>query len=653
MTQRTSGIPATRSVDLSRFLRSIAGPLLYFVGYVSLDLLSYVRPLLALKITPWNPQAGLTLAFLLWFGPRKFLYTALAAFTTNVALRHLAGPEWLSLVGSLWVGVGYAGTAHLLRGSGSVPTIDSGADAARIAVIAGISTLVIALGHVGLYWSNGLISAADFVAGVARYWVGDLNGVLCITPLLLGRWNSWGADLPALLVRKWEVLAQFVVIVLTLWIIFRLPAADQLRFFYLLFVPVVWIALRWGWRGAMLTVLVLQVGLQVAAETKIPTARFIDLQFLMLTLSLTALVLGAVVSERAAVLRRVAAREAEQRTILAMAPDAVLAVQTDGKIRSANPAAIHLFGDAADEKAQALISALMPQITFDSPQGHAALEGLRPDGTAFPAEVAWARLDPPANSGFLLTVRDATERRQLEEQAREKDAVLARAMRFAVAGELASSLAHELNQPITALVSYLRAADILASTDPERLRITMSKAAREAIRASEVLRRLRDFYQTGTLKRDCTDVEALCVSVTNAFHERLRRAEVSFTVSLDSILPSVQADSTQLEIVLHNLLANALDALAMAPHSSRHIALSGSLRDGMIELHVQDSGPGVVPEFAAKLFEPFVTNKPTGMGLGLAIARSLARAHGGDLIYSRSVLLGGACFTIRLPASAP
>lgn len=246
----------------------------------------------------------------------------------------------------------------------------------------------------------------------------------------------------------------------------------------------------------------------------------------------------------------------------------------------------------------------------------------------------------PANAGFLVTVRDATDRRRAEEQSRGRDAALARAMRFAVAGELASALAHELNQPITALVSYLRASEILAAQregDEERLQATLAKAAQEAIRASLVLRRLRDFYQGGAIKREAINIPSVCHAVASAFQDRLRRADASLTLSVDPTIAEIEGDATQVEIVLHNLFANAVDAVAQATGRPRRIALFASCDDRTVTIRVEDSGPGIPTDVTSKLFEPFVTSKPDGMGLGLAISRSLIRARGGDLSCSASV----------------
>jgi C4-dicarboxylate-specific signal transduction histidine kinase len=429
-----------------------------------------------------------------------------------------------------------------------------------------------------------------------------------------------------------------------------------LRFFYLLFVPVIWIALRWRLSGAIFAVLLIQIGLIIAARLQIHTPRFIDLQFMMLTLALTALLLGAVVAEREEILRRVAMREAEQRALLAMAPDGVLAVDRSGGIRMANAAAERLFGASMGTQQLPRLTAILPGLRLESESGHAVLDATRSDGASFPADVAWARLDPTAQEGFLVTVRDATERRHAEEQLRDRDAALARAMRFAVAGELASALAHELNQPITALVSYLQAAEILAARlvgEDDRLRTTLGKAAHEAIRGSQVLHRLRDFYQGGAHKRESMDIAATCRAVARAFQDHLRRNQTVLALSVDQAIPQIQGDSAQLEMVLHNLVANAIDAVAASDNELRRIELSATHGGDWITLRVEDSGPGIPPEIAHRLFDPFVTSKPDGMGLGLAISLSLVRARGGRLSFVPSDTLGGARFTMELPIEIP
>lgn len=657
--------PVSRLVSLSsghsaarEWHRRDAGAAALYLGlYVLLDWLSYVQPVIKLGITPWNPQAGLTVAFLLFYGPRWSVATVFAVIVSEALVRNASPASPLVLCASLWVALGYGGLAALLRRWNLAVPIRTPDAAARLAGASIGATLLIAAGYLVLFLVVGELSSEHALATLPRLWIGDLTGILTLTPLLIYM-NEWRRAADVVRNHPWEMLAQFLALVATLWLGFGLAATDQLRFFYPLFVPVIWIALRWGLPGGMLATLIIQIGIIIGAQDEGRSPPLVDLQFLMLTLSLTALLLGAVVTERARVLQRIAMQEAEQRALLAMSPDGVLAVDTHGTVRIANPAALRLFGDraGADHGEGPQLADLLPGLQLQAAEGRAALEGHRADGESFPAEIAWARLDPPANEGFLVTVRDATDRRRAEARLRERELALARAMRFAVAGELASALAHELNQPMTAIVSYLQASEILAAPFGDqdgRLPATLGKAAREALRASEVLRRLRDFYRGGALKREPVHLSTVCSAVAGTFQDRVRRASVSLRMQLDPALPTFVADVTQLEVVLHNLLSNGIDALMQVPEGSRRIDIEARRIDEAIVLRVEDSGPGLAPDIAEKLFDPFVTSKSDGMGLGLAISRSLVRARGGDLMFEPSLKLGGACFTVRIPLQMP
>lgn len=540
--------PARTALDY----RLTAGACIYVALYVLLDWFSYVQPVLKLGITPWNPQAGLTLAFLLIYGARWAPFTAVAAVLSEVLVRQSSPVLPLVLGASLWIGLAYGLLAGQLRRWHLEEPIRTLGTAARFAGAVVGTTLVLAAGYVVLFVISGELRVTHAVESLPRLWIGDLTGILTLTPLLICA-DQWREGVQLVRQHRWEVLAQFTALAGTLWVLLAI-LNDDLRFFYPLFVPVIWIALRWGAPGGMLAALAIQIGFVIAAQQKSLGPPLIDLQFLMLTLSLTALLMGAVVTERAGALRKVAMREAEQR--------------------------------------------------------------------------------------------------RAEAQLRERDRALSRAMRFAVAGELASALAHELNQPITALVSYLRAAEILAapfSQEEERLTTTLGKAAREAIRASEVLRRLRDFYRGGTIKSEDVQIATLCYAVANGFQDRLRRASTPLVLQVAPSLPTVRADPTQLEIVLHNLVSNAIDAVGQVDIARRCIELHVLCVDQRIVIRVEDSGAGIAAEIAQKLFEPFVTSKADGMGLGLAISRSLVRARGGELTFEPSQKLGGACFIVRLP----
>ena len=516
----------------------------YVALYVLLAWVTHARPQLAPGITPWHPQAGLTVAFLVICGPQWLGATAISALVSGLLFKNT--PESLAAViaSSVWIATIYGLLSALLRRVLSAGAIRTTADAANFSGLTAAMTLIGAAGYVGLFVVTSDVLSADALRGIARYWLADLNGILMLTQVLLLLWERRRV-VDALRGHGMEVFAQSAVVVVLLTAIFMLPVDEQLRFFYLLFLPVIWVALRWNWAGALPAVLVVQAALILAAEADIHTPRFIDLQFLMLTLSLTALLLGSVVAER----------------------------------------------------------------------------------------------------------------RRTEMELREREAALSRAMRFAVAGELASSLAHELNQPITALVSYLNASEILASTPPgqddARLPATLRKAAHEAIRASDVLHRLRNLYIGGRSRRDPVDIGTLCTAVSSAFADRLRSANTRLQLAIADSVPDIAGDETQLEIVLHNLIANAIDAATQSTGSERNIELRVLAAENAITMTVEDSGPGISPQLIAQLFEPFVTNKPDGMGLGLAISRSLVSAHGGEITCGPGQRLGGARFTVTLPIFAP
>jgi signal transduction histidine kinase len=251
--------------------------------------------------------------------------------------------------------------------------------------------------------------------------------------------------------------------------------------------------------------------------------------------------------------------------------------------------------------------------------------------------------------GALATQRDSALR-----QMRDQDAVLQRSLRFAVAGQLASALTHELNQPMTALISYVRASQLMSEGKPnsdERLAGTLRKAGEEALRAADVLRRLREFYRGEGARVAATDALAVCARVADSLQDRMRRSAVELNLQHSATLPQVMVDRTQLEIVIHNLLTNSLDAFDThrGPRSSpRRIEITTASRGADVLIAVDDSGPGIAAGITARLFEPFVTSKTSGMGLGLSLSRKFLRHQGGDL-WSEPSGLGGARFVIRLP----
>jgi C4-dicarboxylate-specific signal transduction histidine kinase len=206
---------------------------------------------------------------------------------------------------------------------------------------------------------------------------------------------------------------------------------------------------------------------------------------------------------------------------------------------------------------------------------------------------------------------------------------LRQSLRLATAGEMAGAIAHEVNQPLTALTNYARSAQMLlaAGRDGE-LAAVIERILGEAQRASEVVRRLRDFFREGRTRLERVPVAELLESMRQA---AARSSVAEFTVNGEAGLPDVLVDRLQIELVLRNLISNALEAIDGSSLTGR-IAVSARRHDAQhVRIVVADNGPGISAARRERVFEPFVSGKPTGMGLGLAVSRAIAEAHGGSL----------------------
>jgi two-component system sensor kinase FixL len=629
----------------------------YVLAYVALDAWSYVQPLLKLGITPWNPDAGLTLAFLLLRGWRQAPWAALAALSAEVWVRGAPAP-WSALIcASSIIGVGYGTLAYVLTHRRLDHLLASRRAALEFSFGAASAALAVSAGYAATFVVAQVLPASSAGDAIARNWVGDLNGILTLTPILLAA-PLGPRNLQAVRKHGLLVASQGLVLTAVILVLFSVRPLGDLPLAYLLFVPVIWITLIWGVIGATTATLFIQISLLAGAAPHLNGSSLIEIQYLLVTLAFTALLLGAVLAEQKGALARVEAGEAEQRALLSAAPDAVLATDPAGGITSVNLAAQRLFGAADGDMMGTNLAQWFPSLGALGALERHRLSGRRAGGAAFPAEIACVRLDPPARAGYLLIARDMTDYDHAQAQLRERDTALARAMRFALAGELATALTHELNQPITALVSYLRAVEILSAplvSGDERVADTIGKATREALRASDILKRLREFYRGGALNVTMIDLRLLLAEVVSSFSDRAARLGVKVVQDI-RITREVPTDRTQLQMVLHNLLSNALEALADSPAEDRRIIVTANMENQRVKLIVEDTGCGVSPEIRSQLFEPFVTNKFDGMGLGLAISRSLLRSQGGELRLDASDSDGsaahGARFVVEFPVAA-
>jgi len=227
------------------------------------------------------------------------------------------------------------------------------------------------------------------------------------------------------------------------------------------------------------------------------------------------------------------------------------------------------------------------------------------------------------------------------------------ASRVATIGEMAAGVAHELNQPLTAIANYAQACDRLLgrpSPSMEDLRTAVREIAEQAVRAGDILRRVRSLSQPQPMRRKRADLNAMIVAIRDviAADARAHRARVRFELATG--LPPASVDTVQIQHVILNLVRNALEAPAQPGAATRELTVRTCLApDGHVEIAVLDNGPGVLPQVLGQMFDPFFSTKRAATGLGLAIGNTVARAHGGSLGY-RPNTPAGACFAIRVPA---
>jgi len=342
------------------------------------------------------------------------------------------------------------------------------------------------------------------------------------------------------------------------------------------------------------------------------------------------------------------AREAHLRSILQTVLDAMVVINEHGIIEEFSPAAERLFGYTQDEVRGKNVKMLMPPPYSDEHDSYLArymatgerriigsgrvVVGLRKDGSTFPMELAVGEAEAGPRRIFTGFVRDLTEVQRNRARLQELQQELLHSSRLRTTGQMAAVLAHELNQPLTAIANYLRAGQRLLENDPPdlaRVNEAVGLAVRQTMRAGEVIRRLRSFVSRGELHRERESVNKLIEEASALALLGARERNIHVTLKLPSDLPDVMVERVQIQQVLLNLIRNAMDALESSPR--RDLIISGKRETANVRISVIDTGPGIPPEIAAQLFQPFVTTKADGMGLGLSICRTVIESHGGRL----------------------
>ncbi|NQD38745.1 hypothetical protein HPT27_17140 [Permianibacter sp. IMCC34836] len=522
-----------RQSGIAKPLHPVVVSLLFLLFYVGLDGISYWHPIAPVAITPWNPPPGLSICLLLLFGMRYTGLLLLAALLAEWWVRDLPASLPVLLLASATLAGGYAVTAHVLARLLPERQLLTSLQLTRFVSVVALASLLIGCTFVAVFHVAGVLSTEQIGEAVLQFWVGDVIGILVVVPLILSYWQREERSHWALPDRLW-----LLILLALLWYVFALESTDEFRHFYLLFVPLIALALRQGLAGATVAVALTQVALIVLMRPRDPSAETIrGLQLLLMAYAVTGLYLGVAISER----------------------------------------------------------------------------------------------------------------RRTQQLLLQQQLALSRANRMAAVSELASALAHELNQPLSAIALYVRAcqrmlADAASVTEVDAV---MNRIGAEVQRAGAVVHRLREFFRSGGLTLTSQSVNDLITRVVAAERPRCQSLSIGLELELAADVPNLLVDAIHLQTVIDNLLRNALDALS--GRSGGVLRVTSRYEHGMVDIVVEDNAGGVPELLRPHLFETLTTSKPEGLGLGLAISRQLIEAHGGQLRYE--ALAQGSRFRISLPAT--
>jgi two-component system sensor kinase FixL len=363
-------------------------------------------------------------------------------------------------------------------------------------------------------------------------------------------------------------------------------------------------------------------------------------------------------------------RERHFRSILDTVPDAMIVIDEHGIMQFFSSAAERQFGYTEPEAIGKNISVLMPEPDRSRHDGYLArylrtgerriigigriVTGMRKDGTTFPMHLTIGEMRSGGQPYFTGFVRDLTEQQQTQARLLELQSELVHVSRLSAMGEMASALAHELNQPLSAISNYMKGSRRLlaGSTDlnAPKVEAALDRAAEQAIRAGDIIRRLRNFVAREESEKRVESLSKLVEEAGALGLTGAREQGVILRFNLDPACDLVLADRVQIQQVLVNLFRNALEAMVTSPHREL-IASNTKAADDMIEIVVSDTGHGFGDDTRSNLFQPFFTTKETGMGVGLSISRTIIETHGGRM-WAETNQAGGATFRFTLPAAS-
>ena len=360
--------------------------------------------------------------------------------------------------------------------------------------------------------------------------------------------------------------------------------------------------------------------------------------------------------------------EPRLRALLDASIDAIIGVDQHGIIESINPATERIFGYSAHEMLGQNVAMLMPPSFSENHDnfvqrylatgearviGHGReVEAKRKDGSIFPVNLAISEFELDGRVMFTGLIRDISDRRAAERAAQHRLDELARAGRLADLGMTTSTIAHEINQPLTAIVSFAHACQRildLPEPDTQVLREALAQIAEQGERASTILNRIRTLAKKRNSASEHVDVNKSAHNVLAILGRQLHDAKIQLSIQLAPQLPLVIADTVQVEQIIMNLVINAIDAMQDGPPKPRALDVSTVHDKDSVRLRVRDTGPGLAEGEADRIFDSFYSTKADGMGVGLSICRSLAESHHGHLWVEPRSDLAGATFYLTFP----
>jgi two-component system sensor kinase FixL len=363
---------------------------------------------------------------------------------------------------------------------------------------------------------------------------------------------------------------------------------------------------------------------------------------------------------------------AELQALLNAAVDAVVIIDERGLVTTFNAAAEKMFGHRAADVIGRNVASLMPEPDRSAHDGYmqryletgaARIIGIgretqarRADGEVFPVLLSVGEARNERGRHFVGIIRDLSSQRGAEQRARALELRLAQVDRFNLMGEMAAGIAHEINQPLSAIATYAQAARRIMQREPADvglLQEVCGKIDEQARRAGQVIANLRKFIRRQELSTQPLDLNKVVADVVNLIEADAHAEGIPVSLDYGRNLPNVRGDAVQLQQVLLNLTRNAVDAMRQGPQKERGITIATGLgADGLVCMSVADHGHGVSRQLGESIFHPFVSTKREGLGVGLAISRTIVQSYGGTLTYADNPDGGGTVFTVAIPRAA-